>query len=561
MPHPLRPLLLAAALALPGLARAQAPIPNPTPNESARFGAAVDVDGDVAVVGAPSDRVSGVWTGGAYVYRLGRDGAWALEATLRPAGFNPLSETQFGAHVAVSGDVVAVAAPAEWVEGRSGDAATRGVVYVFRRGADGAWALEAELAQAPFGRLRYGAAVDLAGDALVVGAVDGFFGPPGQGGGGQARTAPLPSGLCQYDGVYEPARVEVLRYDGGAWVRADSLEAPDGRIGTAFGAAVSLDGGVLAVGAPYWYTSRICDEPEAPALGRAYVFRRSGGAWAAEATLAPDGLEEDDAFGAAVAVSGDRVVVGAPLFDGAASGSGAAFSYAYDGAAWALEGEFVGEGTVELDLFGSALDLEGDYVVVGAPWVRVDGVLGATYGFRRVGGGWEQGFRVTVDVGAEPLPGASFPLGLGSAVALDGSHVVVGAPHFADYGADGQFGADAVRDIGRAFSYTREGHLRLSGLVTAGEGGPVGGDVAFGAVRPNPSSGPVAVTFALAAPAAVEVDVVDVLGRRVAVLTSGSYGPGEHTVASDVRSLPAGVYAVRLRSEGTVRTARITVVR
>ena len=544
-------------------AQVPTPVPNPTNRELAQFGAAVDVDGDLAVVGSPFDRVDGVWTGGAYVFRL-TGGAWTLEDTLRPVGFDPLTETQFGAAVAVSGDVVVVTAPAEWV----GNASSRGAVYVFRRQPDGAWTLETELTQAPSGDLRYAAAIDLEGDVLVVGATDRFVGPPGQNGGG-ARVAGGARTICQYGEVYEPARVEVLRYDGERWARTDSLVAPDGRIGTRYGAAVSLDGGVVAVGAPVWYTSRLCDEPEAEELGRAYVFRQGDAGWAAEATLVLDDAAEGDLFGAAVAASGDRVVVGAPLRDGAAFGSGAAFSYVADGAGWSLESEFVGEGTVELDRFGSALDLQDDYVVVGSPGVRAGEVFGATYGFRYMGGAWEQGFRVAVDIDVDPLPDATYPFGLGEAVALDGSHVLIGAPFFADYGPDRDLGPGSVSDIGRAFSFTREDYLRLSGLLTDEEGTPVSTDgsppdagVALHVPWPNPMVGRSTVSFSLTAPGDVWVDLVDVVGRRVAVLVSGEpYGAGRHAVPLDASALPAGVYVVRLRMGAAVHTQRVTVAR
>ena len=534
-------------------------LPNPDVREFAQFGAAVDVEGDVAIVGAPFDRTDGVWTGGAHVFRRGPDGGWALEATLRPVGFDPLSETQFGAHVAISGDVAAVSAPAERVEGPSGDTSPRGVVYVFRRGPGRAWALETELTQAPAGQLRYGAALDLVGDTLVVGARDAFAGLPGQG-QGQARVAARPGGLCEYGDAYEPARVEVVRYDGAAWVRTDSLVAPDGRIGTGFGAAVSLDGGVLAVGAPFWYTARLCDEPEAFGLGRAYVFRQSEGGWAAEATLVPDGLEDDDGFGTAVAVSGGRVVVGAPLFDGAAFGSGAAFSYVSDGGAWAAESRFVGEGTVELDRFGAALDLEGDYVVVGSPGVRADGALGATYGFRRVGGAWAEGFRVTVDVGARPVPGGALPLGLGEAVALDGSTVLIGAPLFADYGANGDLGAGSVREIGRAYSYTLAQYFRLA-LTTEGEGTPAAAAVSLRPPWPNPASVTSTASFALDAPAHVRLDVVDALGRTVRTVVDSHRDAGPHEVQVDLGGLAAGTYLLRLQSGGRVLARGLAVAR
>ena len=47
------------------------------------------------------------------------------------------------------------------------------------------------------------------------------------------------------------------------------------------------------------------------ATGAAYVFVRSGGIWNEEARLSPLAALAGDAFGAAVAIDGDTVVVGA----------------------------------------------------------------------------------------------------------------------------------------------------------------------------------------------------------------------------------------------------------
>lgn len=79
-------------------------------------------------------------------------------------------------------------------------------------------------------------------------------------------------------------------------------------------------------------------------------------------------------------------------------------------------------------------------------------------------------------------------------------------------------------------------------------------------VRPNPSGGAVEVAFTLAQPSEVEVAVYDVLGRRVAVLASGRYGAGTHTLAVGA-GLPVGVYVVRVEASGAVASRRFTLVR
>ncbi|MEO0556901.1 MAG: T9SS type A sorting domain-containing protein [Bacteroidota bacterium] len=80
-------------------------------------------------------------------------------------------------------------------------------------------------------------------------------------------------------------------------------------------------------------------------------------------------------------------------------------------------------------------------------------------------------------------------------------------------------------------------------------------------VSPNPVASSLAVSVTLAEPQAVTVEVVDALGRRVAVLADGRRPAGASSWRWDVDRQPAGVYVVRLRAGEEVRTERVTVVR
>jgi hypothetical protein len=86
-----------------------------------------------------------------------------------------------------------------------------------------------------------------------------------------------------------------------------------------------------------------------------------------------------------------------------------------------------------------------------------------------------------------------------------------------------------------------------------------------GEARPNPSSSGVLLPFELGAGANVEAVRYDALGRRVAVLASGSYAAGRHALALDGAVLPAGVYVVyvAVRPGADIRAAvavrRVTI--
>lgn len=96
----------------------------------------------------------------------------------------------------------------------------------------------------------------------------------------------------------------------------------------------------------------------------------------------------------------------------------------------------------------------------------------------------------------------------------------------------------------------------LAGSVAA-EADPEAGPVALLAPAPSPFRQSTTLRFRLDAPADVALDVVDVLGRRVAHV-SGTYGAGEHAVDLDGRALAAGLYVVRLQA-GSVTKARTLV--
>ncbi|MEM6327085.1 MAG: T9SS type A sorting domain-containing protein [Bacteroidota bacterium] len=79
-------------------------------------------------------------------------------------------------------------------------------------------------------------------------------------------------------------------------------------------------------------------------------------------------------------------------------------------------------------------------------------------------------------------------------------------------------------------------------------------------VAPNPTTGAVAFSFALEAPAEISLRVFDLRGREVATVAEGTLSDGPHALGL-VRDLTPGVYVWRLAIGGEVQTGRITVVR
>lgn len=250
--------------------------------DSSFYGSTVAIDGDWAVVGAPFAPAP-LFTGPgvAWVYRRNPGtGAWQLHEQLGAS--DAIDYIEFGRAVAIDGDVIVVGAE----KGVKNNAIIGGAVYVFRRQGM-SWNEEAKLTASDAAyHDRFGAAVDVSGDVILVGAKDN-----------DAQGAE--SGAAY---IFE------REAESATWSQTQQLLGPGGDAGDQFGYAVSIDGARAIVGA--WLA-----DGEAATTGTAHLYHRSGNSWAAGDTLQLPGGAYGDGFGASVAISGDCAVVGAPNRD------------------------------------------------------------------------------------------------------------------------------------------------------------------------------------------------------------------------------------------------------
>jgi len=147
--------------------------------------------------------------------------------------------------------------------------------------------------------------------------------------------------------------------------------------------------------------------------GRTYLYTRSVNGWHPQGELVDTGT---GALGAQmVAISGDTIVVGAPLDNMA----GRAYVFGRTATRWHLESELVGSDTGGVDALGTSVAVWGGTIAVGAPYAG-NGV-GRAYVFSMGSKGWHQAAELK-GIGTK---GGSF---FGATVAIWGSTVVVGAP-------------------------------------------------------------------------------------------------------------------------------------
>ncbi len=193
-----------------------------------------------------------------------------------------------------------------------------------------------------------------------------------------------------------------------------------------FGREIAVDGDIVIVGAQN-EDGAVADSDQ----GAAYLINYKTGEELFKLTAGMD-AEINDYFGQDVAISGNVAVVTA---DGRDMDTGTA--YLFDVTTGAVITELM-PSTVEVAaFFGWACDIEGNYVIVGAPDEHLDGEdKGAAYVFDATTG--MELYKLTAPDGAD------FDY-FGNSVAVSGDYAVVGAP-YADDG-DGETGKVYVFDI------------------------------------------------------------------------------------------------------------------
>jgi len=411
------------------------------PREYDSFGSSVAIWGNTMVIGASREFGDGsipLYTGAAYVFV--QDGTnWSLQAVLKAS--NGYSFDWFGVTVGLWDNTVVVGAPREnsnatGVNGNQADksAPRSGAAYVFVR--DGTnWTQRAYLKASNadgaephpdwgwFGGDLFGYSVAVSGDTIVVGAPDEESSATGVNADQTDNTAPRSGAAYVFvrsgTNWIQQAYLKASNADGG---EPDSLEGGDN-----FGWSVAVSHDTVVVGAPREESgaSEVNGDQSdntGPNVGAAYVFVRSGTNWTQQAYLKASDASSSDHFGISVAVSSQTVVVGAPFASTTADDdAGAAYVFARSGTEWTQEARFEVLNALRDDHFGSAVAVSGNDVVVGAPFATTSALdSGAAYVFERNGTNWS--------LQADLIPSAtSQQSGFGGAVALSDDKVVVGA--------------------------------------------------------------------------------------------------------------------------------------
>jgi hypothetical protein len=407
------------------------------------FGRSVSISGDTIAVGTPNqdyDSSGGAAsTNAGAVYIFTRTGSvWNQEAKITPSGLNArLGGDNFGISVSLSGNSLAVGAHLQDYDGSGAAAVTdAGAVFVYTRSGS-IWSQQTKIVpsgtNARVSTDYFGFSVSHDADSLIVGAYGQDYDSVG---GGSA--------------IANAGAAFVYTRSGSTWSQQAKLTAPNitnERVsGDQFGYAVAISGDQAVIGANQQDFDAASAGTNIANAGAAYVFERVVTSWSQISKLTAQfqtpGRVTSDNFGSSVAISGNRILVGAPNQDTNASGAsastdaGAAYIFSKS-TVWSYEAKLVGSGTQgrgASDNLGFAVALAGSTAAVSVPKQDFDdsGLIksvdaGAAYIFN-LSGSWSQGARLTDTTIPNAIRSGAVNAQMGHSVAIseDESTMVVG---------------------------------------------------------------------------------------------------------------------------------------
>ena len=415
------------------------------PQADARFGTAVAIDGNLAVVGAWREDVGpNVDVGAVYVFlRTGTypNSSWALDKRF---GSVSGAGQQCGMSVAINGNRIAYGCP--------GDNGSKGTAFYFQRNGPSSYT-GAAVAPGGFsaGDL-FGTSIAINGDIVLVGAP------------GVAFNAEQNAGL---------AWISKINPDGST--TALILETEDianNRLGT----SVALDS---------TFTNEYTAAIGKPGIGTGAVlfveFDSSGLAFNT-VTVTPPAGHSGDNFGNSVALIGhpgaNTAVVGAWGDDTKGTDAGAAYVFerVQNTLNWNFQQKLTASDGNASNFFSvSAVAIQDNTIIVGAyawdggtpPFILTDDDRGAAYVFTRSGTVWTQQSEILAGDGQR---GDNFGIGVG----LSGDSAIIGARHAT---------ALSTAAAGAAYVYKlphRLGNISTRLRVETGDNALIGGFIVTG---------------------------------------------------------------------------------
>lgn len=346
-----------------------------------RFGHAVAISGNTAIVSMPDYSENAIYAGTVYIFRFDGNN-WVKQQKL--IANDGQEGDSFGYSVAISGNTAIIGAHSfdnnDWQS-------EFGAAYIFQFNGYN-WVEQQKLQPIDGPTSGFGFSVAIDGNTIIVGDME-------------------------YSDDYSVAAY-IFHLNNNIWEQQQKLVPGNGQ--KRFGCSVAIYGNTAIIGAMDYYTGSIYVK------GAAYIFQNNGGNWTKQQELTASDGKPEDYYGCAVAINGDNAIVGAEGYYTYLDDQkpGAVYIYKNSGSNWEEQSKLTAsDNKNESDYFGGSLAIENDMIVVGAP------AKGGVYIFQPDGIEWKQ---------TKKIPGN---YNLGHSVALDQNTVLAGGPFLTGDGYDG----------------------------------------------------------------------------------------------------------------------------
>lgn len=363
------------------------------PKRLSYFGTSIDIEDNTIAVGAigyahpnPLYSVPGTVS----VYQRG-DENWSSDMT--PEVYTDPGASSFGFSVALANDVMVVGARA-WTE----NGVKAGAAFVLKR--EGTLWADTDTISAQLMHKNgmpgdnFGTSVAVLGNDVVVGA-------PG---------VDIPANASGQIYIFEDAVSTTGKLTESATLSNADFSQPAG-----LGNTLAVEGNTVVAGAPNYSAVNFYEKPE---TGWPKFMVESG-------QISSSNPEKDGNFGSYVSLAGDRLFVGAPSYDNTDAfhpGTNMGIVYLYNKPANGWTGDIKLNGVLKSsevftnggEGFGKAIDIDGDYAVVGST-----GKPERVYVYKKQNETWSKiAVLTTSEVG---------DFNFGGAVAIEGDVIAVGA--------------------------------------------------------------------------------------------------------------------------------------
>lgn len=296
---------------------------------------------------------------------------WYQEAYLKAP--NAGTGDSFGYSVSIDGETLVVSAKQEdsnltTITSGSGasfdnSAADSGAVYVYTRSVS-SWALQAYIkASNSQSEDYFGDAISLHRNILAVGAY---------GEDSNQTTITNGFGASSDNSLLNSGAVYVYQRSGSSWTQVAYIKASNGNSLDRFGSSVSVWNDTIAVGASGEDSNQVTITNGTTSSlnnsltdsGAVYVYRKSASSWIQEAYLKSQYSSSSALYGSAVSLENDTLVVGAP---GKLGNTGEVAIFKRSNNSWGEIDTMTAVNRTNSTYYGSTLAFNKDTLVVGSP--------------------------------------------------------------------------------------------------------------------------------------------------------------------------------------------------